>query len=388
MRLEKNEAALKDVAHLIEYAFNKTDSIEHDPLFLSRYEHATCYGQKTAGELTSLVMANHFTAQFYHSQLPLAGIGYVASFPEYRGSGEVAHTMVEVLNDLAKQNVALSLLAPFAEDFYRQFGYEQVSWQKKYQLNQQAFAQLKSEKAGSIKRGTWQTAALRETVLALYHEQLTAGCEAATIARENWWWQRSDQYYPHRFIAVAYDELHTACGYLIYRLKGDTFIVDELSYRTIFGLRKLLTFMKSHVSSFQKFSYAAPVTEQLEDCFLETADLQIELVPYMMGRIIDFQTVIENVPLKTGDYYFEVTQDVQCPQNVGIWHVAVADKNRVQKVENHSADLAGAITSWTQLLLGGRTLDALLFTERLTSPRPEKIKYLFPIGRHSFYDYF
>ena len=64
--------------------------------------------------------------------------------------------MDELLHDLYENGVAVSQLAPFSEAFYRQFGYENTSQKKNYQIPASAFAHFKSERQGFVKRGTWR----------------------------------------------------------------------------------------------------------------------------------------------------------------------------------------------------------------------------------------
>lgn len=134
MKLARDHETLKAITALVEYAFRKQDPIIDDPLFLSRYEHADCYGVYQDNELTNLVMANHFEMQLFQQKVKMAGVGYVASYPEYRGKGGISSIMSELLSDLHDQGVAVSQLAPFSEDFYRKFGYEPTSRRKTYRI--------------------------------------------------------------------------------------------------------------------------------------------------------------------------------------------------------------------------------------------------------------
>ena len=114
MKLARDNESLKAITGLIEYAFRKQQPIIDDPLFLSRYEHADSYGMYHDGELTSLVMANHFEIQLFNERVKMACVGYVSSYPEYRGQGGVSNIMPELLTDLYEQGVAVSQLAPFS----------------------------------------------------------------------------------------------------------------------------------------------------------------------------------------------------------------------------------------------------------------------------------
>lgn len=380
MKLARDHASLKAITGLIEYAFRKQQPIIDDPLFLSRYEHADSYGMYHDGELTSLVMANHFEIQLFNERVKMAGVGYVSSYPEYRGQGGVSNIMPELLTDLYEQGVAVSQLAPFSESFYRQFGYEPTSRRKIYRIPALAFNYLPSERRGNVKRGTWQQMKL---VIQSIYQRLLKQQQNGTVIREDWWWERLDHYYSHRFYAVAYDDAGEAKGYIIYRMQGSTLIVDELAYENELALRKLLTYLKSHVSSFEEFLYYAPVHELIEKCFREQEQLKITLEPYMMSRIIDIKQLLPKLPINQKEIILEVTEDKECPWNVGSWLVS---QGTCQKV-HEAGDIKASIHEWSELLLGELTLAEGVFLGKVTAAKGFTAE-IFPKGRQSFYDYF
>lgn len=376
MKLLQNKKTQQQVAAIIEYAFNKKTSLLQDQKFLSRYQHSTCYGSLQADQLVSLVMANHFHSQLYGATVKMAGIGNVASLPEFRGQGDISQLMSELFLDLKEKQIPLAELAPFSENFYRKFGFENTSWQKIYQIPQAAFQGFTSEKSGSIKRASWEQ--LKPEILALYHRQLTEK-EVGTMVRADWWWERLNIYYPCRFYAVCYDEAETAQGYLIYRLEGADFLVDELVYANHFALKKLLSYLKAHTSAVQQFIYKAPLHEVVEYCFTEQELIKITKKPYMMRRIVDIQTILASLPFTT-EFSIEITEDEYCPWNIGTWLKTEKD---VKKIEAEP-DLRGKIQSFNQLLVGEATLAQSLLLDQIKGNED----LVLPQGQQSFYDYF
>ncbi len=378
MKLARDQATLAKITALIEYAFQKKHSLITDPVFLTRYEHAYAYGAYQADELTNLVMANQFTIQCFSKSLKMAGVGYVASYPEYRGQGTIAKLMGELLHDLYEKRVAVSQLAPFSENFYRQFGYENTSQKKNYQIPATAFDHFKSERQGFVKRGTWQQ--LKKPIKDIYQSLLPG--QVGTLVRADWWWERLAAYYSDRFYAVALDDEKRAVGYLIYRMRGATLVLDELAYQNDFAVRKLLTYVKAHTSSFEKVVYAGPAQALLENYFGEQQELVITLRPYMMSRIIDIKQVLQALFLQQ-KVIVEVTEDKYCPWNVGSWLV---DQRTCCKV-NCAGDVQGSIQSLNGLLLGNLTLDEAVFLGKINVTK-QFTSDPFPKGQQRFYDYF
>lgn len=166
-------------------------------------------------------------------------------------------------------------------------------------------------------------------------------------------------------------------------MQGNTLVVDELVYENEFALRKLLTYLKSHVSSFEEFLYHAPVHEIIEKCFREQEYFTITLEPYMMSRIIDIEQLLPKLPIYQKEIILEVTEDRECPWNVGSWLVSQGNCQKVQK----AGDIKASIHGWSELLLGELTLAEALFLGKATASKGFEAE-IFPKGRQSFYDYF
>ena len=95
MELKKNKNNLKEITALIQYAFLKNNDLTKDENFMSRYDHSTGYGYFDKEKLASYIMVNRFKSDVFGHHLPMAGIGYVASYPEYRGQGHISQLMKE-----------------------------------------------------------------------------------------------------------------------------------------------------------------------------------------------------------------------------------------------------------------------------------------------------
>lgn len=114
MKLRKNADTLKQVTDLIEYAFLKNDDLTQNNTFMSRYLHSADYGIMNGNKLASYLMVTPFQSHIFSKSVQMAGIGYVASYPEYRGQGGISKLFKEVFHDLHEQNITLSNLAPFS----------------------------------------------------------------------------------------------------------------------------------------------------------------------------------------------------------------------------------------------------------------------------------
>lgn len=368
------------VMEVIQYAFNKNESLQDNPNFNSRYQHADCYGCFKDDQLTSTIMVNHFEEQVFDQSVKMAGVGYVATLPEYRGMGHIQQLMDEIFHDLHQSGVVLSQLAPFSEAFYRNFGYENTSYRLSYQLDD-VIHLLPTEKSGRIVRGRWED--LQAEIKEVYYAVLNSGSEVGSVVRKDWWWDRLNSYYSHRHYAVVYDESDQLCGYLIYRMTSDQFIVDECCYLNLFALRKLSTFIKAHVSSFKHFTYYASLDDLLMSQIREEHQVSVQMDPYMMTRIIDIQPLLTCLPLED-ELIIEVTGDTHCPWNNGKWQFSFG---KVESVCDKEADVSASIQTWTKFLLGQMSFEEGMFLQAFSGRNVEKVRCIAHGSQH-FYDYF
>lgn len=388
MKLKKNQENLKQIASLIKYAFGKNNDLLHDNNFMSRYDHSNGYGFFNDDKLTSYIMVNKFKSEVFGHHVPMAGIGYVASYPEYRGQGHISKLMKEILNDLHDEGIPFTNLAPFSESFYRHYGFSNSIYQKEYRFSGGALRTFKLPRTGHVIRGKWDDLMVQNGVIQLYERQLHTDDERNTVIREAWWWNRMDTYYHNRNIAVYIDSNGRPISYLIYRIQGDVFLADELYSITAKGLVALLGFMGSHAGAIKEFRMTLPEHSLIGELFPEQNQLKISLHPYMMSRIVDFAKMITYMkPLQEGTFNLEVISDDECPWNIGVWQMTNKDgKVSCKQIEDGLVDFSGPITAWTQVLLGRLSMRDAVKLGLITDYRIKKLE--FKKGDVSFYDYF
>lgn len=378
--MKLNHSYQQQIANVIQYAFNKSTSPLSDDNFISRYDHSDCYGGFFKENLASTIMVNHFEEQVFDSKVKMAGIGYVATLPEYRGMGHIQQLMDEIFQDLHRQGVVLSQLAPFSEMFYRQFGYENTSDRMVYRFDKSSVQLFSTEKRGYIRRGNWKEC--QSDIYEVYQKVIHSGKEVGSVVREDWWWNRLDSYYAPRHYAVAYDENNSAVGYMIYHMDKSTFIVDECCYLNVFALKKLLTFMKAHISSFDTFLYYTSMHDELIHLIPEVRFVNMRQETYMMTRIIDMQALLNVLPLRD-DVVIGVKNDTTCPWNNGSWKKVNGEFELVEQ----EADLSADIQTWAAYFLGNLSFEDGLFLEKWHGDTTMSEPLLYK-GQQHFYDYF
>ena len=386
MKLNQDKETLDQIAPLVEYAFLKNNDIREDPNFLSRYNHSMSFGEYKDGHLASYIMVNKFKSMIFAKKVKMGGVGYVASYPENRGQGDINRLMKEIMLELHDQNYAISNLAPFSETFYRRYGYENAIYEKMYQIQPAYLRFFKAVQEGKVVRGRWSDSSLKNAVIKLYQAKLNQDDQRNTVVRAEWWWDRLDTYYPGRSICVYFDKKQQPQGYMFYRIVERNFRVEEMYYQTPQAAKALLSIIASHSSSDLKYYVKMPEESLLEEFFPEQEGITVKILPYMMTRIINIKQVLEASPLVNNKKLtIEVTNDDIIAENNGVWLIDNANEPRVREVET-DPDYTASLTNWTKVLLGHLTLKQAVQLAFVKENHPVNTDFV--KGDVSFYDYF
>ncbi|MCZ3850294.1 GNAT family N-acetyltransferase [Lactobacillus gasseri] len=386
MKLNQDKETLDQIAPLVEYAFLKNNDIREDPNFLSRYNHSMSFGEYKDGHLASYIMVNKFKSMIFAKKVKMGGVGYVASYPENRGQGDINRLMKEIMLELHDQNYAISNLAPFSETFYRRYGYENAIYEKMYQIQPAYLRFFKAVQEGKVVRGRWSDSSLKNAVIKLYQAKLNQDDQRNTVVRAEWWWDRLDTYYPGRSICVYFDKKQQPQGYMFYRIVERNFRVEEMYYQTPQAAKALLSIIASHSSSDLKYYVKMPEESLLEEFFPEQEGITVKILPYMMTRIINIKQVLEASPLVNNKKLtIEVTNDDIIAENNGVWLIDNANEPRVREVET-DPDYTASLTNWTKVLLGHLTLKQAVQLGFVKENHPVNTDFV--KVDVSFYDYF
>lgn len=279
----------QDCLALAKYAFHKTPT-GGDQAFYKLLDHSTVHTHEIDEQVTSMIVDTHFKVYFRDEIVKMSGIGYVASYPEYRGNGAASQLMTEILQENYQQETIFSYLAPFSYSFYGQFGYHYVFDQKHYQLQANDFP--RGQKTGlSVKRLAFDQA---QVDLAKVHRKAN---NHGSLYREDFEWEYYFAIKKQPLFTLVY-EADVAKGYIIYEFKEMTFIIHEMIYLSEAAKQALYRFVSSHAGAFDEISYTAPSNTCLEADMLEPSRAKISLLPYMMARIVNLSAFLKQFPVE------------------------------------------------------------------------------------------
>ncbi|WP_249274532.1 GNAT family N-acetyltransferase [Candidatus Enterococcus clewellii] len=385
---------LEDTQQMFElaaYAFNSETTEKRRKRFDWVTERSACYGSFDGEQLTSQLLATPFITNFHGVEYKMAGIGCVSSYPEYRGQGGITALMKKMLADLAEEKTALSYLAPFSYPFYRRYGYEQIFEQIEYTIDPINWPNIRAV-AGKVHRTGWEQA--KEVIDSIYSQ--IAEVQRGGLKREDWWQEYKFALGNDYRFAIYENEQGKAEGYVVYQTNVERFTIIEWQALSQAGYMALARFIGSHNGATHQFYFKKGFTGEDLSWLIPSPLLDMHLKPYMMGRIVDFQTFLSDYPFKASSseniFYLNVTDEFGS-WNEGVWELKVVNgKAEIRKVKESvdEKSLSATIQSWTQLFMGYRSGAILHFHQRLVGEEAqvEKLAALLPAGKPILEDYF
>ncbi len=264
---------------------------------------------KIVGGLALLQMGQWFGSQC----VSMAGIASVGVAPEHRGSGTALTLMQHTLQELADQGVALSVLYPATQYFYRQVGYEQGGVRYDWEISTDDI-HLKDRPLPII---PIHDNPLRHEVFAnLYQQQAKAnnGCLARNIAI----WK--DIFEPP-FYAYLIGEAAAPEGYLIFNQLQENnriFIhIRDWVLLTPAAIQRFWSFLADHRSIVAKVRWHHSTFDALT-FLLDERTAKIKQVGHWLLRIIDVQKALEKRGYPKGieaELHLEVQDDLLTQNN-------------------------------------------------------------------------
>lgn len=342
-------------------------------------------------ELASKLHILSLKVKLGHLDWKMGGIAGVATYPEHRRKGHVNALMKRALKDMDQDGDIVSFLHPFQIDFYRRFGWEIISDNRKIVIEKIDLKPLERQ-AGIIKRHTEKTHSSDiERVYDSYAE-----IHSAMLARDSEWWRTS--IYGEQTAAVYYDCANEASGYLIYEVKDNVMKVEEFVSLNHEARKGLWNFICQHDSMVERVEVLTSVHEPFP-FFLKEPKLKTEIYPYFMGRIVNAEKALSSYPFSNrsdGKNVFIHLEDGAAPWNSGTYIIGQEGVKFHPVKEGGSCVTAPKrgvhlnINTLTAMLFGYKRPLELFELELITGDIDEvhELEHLIPAFKPFFYDFF
>ena len=314
-------------------------------------------------EVLSALQLNKYTIDLRDNKYDVSYVVGVSSKPEVRGLGYMKHLMTYTLEELYKNGEIVSLLMAIDYRLYKRYGFDHCYDQIQYNLRTDEL--LGFRLSSKLRKATFEDA---ETLSRIYTKAMESLNGYAV----------RDEAYFNRFIKevssesgyIYIDEENNS--YIAYYIQGDTFFVRELIYNNISSLKSMLAYIYNHNTQCKKTVINAPVDDKIKLIIANLKTCEIKLIPFMAGRVINFEKYIESLnscnidTQKINNKYIKIKViDKYIKQNNSVFKISVCDnKIKIQRVEeDYNIELD--INSITQLAFSYLNTDEIFMLNEI-----------------------
>ncbi|MDU2163622.1 GNAT family N-acetyltransferase [Intestinibacter bartlettii] len=314
-------------------------------------------------EVLSALQLNKYTIDLRDNKYDVSYVVGVSSKPEVRGLGYMKHLMAYTLEELYKNGEIVSLLMAIDYRLYKRYGFDHCYDQIQYNLRTDEL--LGFRLSSKLRKAMFEDA---ETLSRIYTKAMESLNGYAV----------RDEAYFNRFIKevssesgyIYIDEENNS--YIAYYIQGDTFFVRELIYNNISSLKSMLAYIYNHNTQCKKTVINAPVDDKIKLIIANLKTCEIKLIPFMAGRVINFEKYIESLnscnidTQKINNKYIKIKViDKYIKQNNSVFKISVCDnKIKIQRVEE-DYDIELDINSITQLAFSYLNTDEIFMLNEI-----------------------
>lgn len=378
------------IHQLRDYCFpNKYTGARRDD-FHYWIEHSTTLGayddKKVVGQL--LILPLNMTVHGVHYKM--GGIGFVATYPEYRQQGIMKRLMTEALKKMRDNGQTISVLAPYSVSFYRYFGWELFFEKLHYTIPQAGFPDL-GKQLDVVKRMSfeWLDPDLFQAIKGFHNAM--AIVQNGGMVRDDAWWKRIERRSPESHFAAYFQEGHLE-GYIRYAIQQGTFEVQDFIVTNHLAEQAIWRYITSHAASVSSITGVTSNHYPFGFYFKEP-QFKKEVIQDVMVRVVDVYAFMQQYPWREIDDILTIRiEDSFCHWNAHVYqinkngHVSIIETNST--VTMHMLTLP--INLFSAMMVGYLTVkEAIVYANQ---PIVEKIidqwQRALPTEKPAFYEYF
>ena len=298
-------------------------------------------------EVLSALQLNKYKIDLRNRKYDVSYVVGVSSKPEVRGLGYMKHLMTYTLEELYKSGEIVSLLMAIDYRLYKRYGFDHCYDQIQYNIKTDELSGFRV--TSKLRKADFEDSKILSEIYTNAVKNLNG-------------YALRDEVYFDRFMKeiesedgyIYIDEENKS--YIAYYMQGDTFFVRELIYNNISSLKSILAYIYNHNTQCKNTVINAPVDDKIKLIISNLKTCEIKLIPFMAGRVINFEKYIESINLDNiNTYHIEGESikikiiDKYIPQNDNVFEIYIKDnKVKIEKTQE-SYDIELDINSITQL---------------------------------------
>jgi predicted acetyltransferase len=384
------EDSFEEAIRLSSYAFQYHVPESDYPKRKETMKKHKIYGVYEDGKLAAKLHLLDLKVKIQDSEWKMGGIAGVATFPEYRRRGYVSGLMRHALSAMKENGQIISFLHPFNIHFYRKYGWELVSDQKRVEINKIDLNMI-GKMSGSITRFNKENhhAAAEEI-----YERFSSRYSGMLVRDRDWWLQ---SVYSDYQIAAWHNEGGSPEGYILYKIENSILDVEEFVALTFEARTGLWNFICQHDSMVDKVKILTSVHDPFP-YYLKQPKQHMEITPYFMARIVDLPKAMRTCHfnnLQEQPLFLHIADDF-APWNSGTYQLSINGVQYFPVKEGSSCTqppkrgLQLSINALSAVITGYKRPLELYELGEITGPAEDadRFEQMVPHQKSFFYDFF
>lgn len=330
--------------------------MEETPETLSYPYGWGCFDEN--GVMTAGLEDTPFEMYYDGHVVKAGGIGGVASLPEARMKGGIRAIFERVFEENRARGVLFSVLYPFSNPYYRQFGYELCREGIHYRFPMEALKFYRNADVQARMHEAAEGSAPFEPIYRAYAQ----GYNYALAREENAWRNILGGDYTqtrcYRYILSRGGRDTAYCMFRPHQPGGmftpRTLVLTDYAYVDATALRDLLGFLYKLAAQYSHVRIEVPSDIALPALLAEPNEVEVSSMPHSMARMLDVEQALRLMrhPAGGGSYSLRVRDDF-LPVNSGIYRVAYGPQGvEVVHSADGEADLSLSVQTLAQMCLG------------------------------------
>lgn len=310
-------------------------------------------------EIISSIHLNQHRIRLGTSDFDTSYVVGVSTLPEARGLGKMGQLMEYSLAAMRSFGQSVSILMPIDFRLYTKFGYTNAYDMKKVELD--IFSLRKFKLQDKFSRATSDQASQLKSI----YDGFCSQQNAYAIRNEDYFRDLVEEMdIDGGHIYIAYRGL-TPVAYIVYSIDSGVFTVRELYYRDRQAYESILKFIFNHNTQAKKVVIYLAMSDPIMSMLDNPKDAICEIKNFMMARIIDFESLIERLAIKSDSqekFYLRVEDDY-LDNNRGVFEIYTEDANvRLRRLnDDESYDLSIDISHLSSLIFSYRSIREVAF---------------------------
>jgi predicted acetyltransferase len=315
---------------------------------------------------------------------PMAGIGMVASSPEYRRLGHSRELLLSIFDNLRKEKYAMSTLYPFKDTFYGELGYVKMPPSKTLELNPNNLSGMEVPIGYTAKREEGEE---MQEIRRKLHSAMVRDTHGAVMRSDARWKEMTKNFALKAVVARNGDG--SPEGIMIYSIKGygeghpwaetGQVHIPEFTWTTLEARDTLLNYLYKHADQIIKATMV--ISTRADDFYHWITDIHTPVIRsniVSMARIIDVYRSFSTQHVSTGGSVLIEVKDSRIAGNNKTFELIEENGMIVVKISEKKANTTIKIEGLTSILYGTLNEAQLRRLGWLTGESPSALFDWFP----------